>query len=83
MTPEERREAHLHAIAQDETPYLGLLAYLDEHQPFTAKLLREGDPEGLVADVIRYGLDAESHAGRQGWLYDVTEFINYPEGREK
>jgi hypothetical protein len=86
QTPEERRQEQIDALDATNThPTLpprciaeecldNLLAYLDEHQPLTAKLLREGDPEGPVADAIRYGFvpDHPDHP-------DPRICINYPE----
>lgn len=54
MTPEERRKAHIGAVAGsvyavNVSPvegYYKLLAYFDEHEP-------------AVADAIRYGLEAQ------------------------
>lgn len=66
MTPEERRERLVTAMMGEGLvlsidynhalmAFERLSSCLDQHQPLTAKLLREGDPEGFTADLLRYG----------------------------
>jgi hypothetical protein len=84
MTSEERREAQARGMSagvyglspssiKRAVPYLDrLLAWLDEHQPTTAHLMRNGDPEDEVtAKIIREGWPSD--AVRDAAKYGVSE----------
>lgn len=58
-------------------PYVDrLLAYFDEHEPKVALAIREGIPDSVPDDVIRYGLieaDQTHLYGTETWLIGNAE----------
>lgn len=101
MTDDERIDAQLDAMRawedhHDRTLYGchedcaleahdALMNWLDEHQPLTAKLMREGDPEGAVADILLFGLDQEMISSAEDAIdlgyqpvWTINDFINRP-----
>lgn len=109
MTPEELTAAQIDALATafaEDHEYSDSMAYelaltalsaittfSDQHQPLTAKFLREGDPEGVLGDALKYGLSKHTHQGhlcltptdRGGPCLIATNAfeINYPEPTEQ
>ena len=84
---QKRREAHVEFLqtgaGDGEEMYDYFLSYFDEHEPKLALAIREGIPESVPEDVIRYGVNGSStkYPGKpdeERWIK-----IARPEGTEQ